>query len=51
MQRTSESIGKIAGSLAKARAELQNPEKALGNARSSLSAGENRTFRYASLGS
>jgi len=52
MQRASESIGKIAGALAKAQAELQNPEKALTATIPSPSPrGENRTFRYASLAS
>lgn len=52
MQRASETIGKIAGALAKAQAELQNPEKALmavlpaPNPRD-----ESRTFHYASLAS
>jgi ERF superfamily len=52
MQRTSESIGKIAGALAKAQAELQNPEKALtATLVAPCPRGENRTFRYASLAS
>ena len=52
MQRASESIGKIAGALAKAQAELQNPEKALTATIPSPSPrGETRTFRYASLAS
>src|SRR3954452_9277504 len=52
MQRASESIGKIAGALAKAQAELQNPEKALTATLVNPSPhGENRTFRYASLAS
>ena len=52
MQRASESIGKIAGALAKAQAELQNPEKALtATIPSPCPRGENRTFRYASLAS
>ena len=52
MQRASESIGKIAGALAKAQAELQNPEKALTATLSSpYPRGESRTFRYASLAS
>ncbi|HVN93462.1 MAG TPA: ERF family protein [Terracidiphilus sp.] len=50
MQRASESIGKIAGALAKAQAELENPEKALTATIPSPSPrGEDRTFRYASL--
>src|ERR1700757_1695107 len=52
MQRASESIGKIAGALAKAQAELQNPEKALtATIPSPFPRGESRTFRYASLAS
>jgi hypothetical protein len=52
MQRASESIGKIAGALAKAQAELQNPEKSLTATIASPSPrGENRSFRYASLAS
>jgi ERF superfamily protein len=52
MQRASDSIGKIAGALAKAQAELQNPEKALTATLVTPSLdGQNRTFRYASLAS
>ena len=52
MQRSSETIGKIAGALAKAQAELENPEKSL-NATipSDFPREESRTFRYASLAS
>jgi hypothetical protein len=52
MQRSSESIGAIAGALAKARAELTNPEKSLTATIRSPSPREgDRTFRYASLSS
>jgi hypothetical protein len=52
MQRSSESIGAIAGALAKAQAELTNPEKALTATIRSPSPREcDRTFRYASLSS
>jgi hypothetical protein len=52
MQRASDSIDKIAGALAKAQAELQNPEKALTATLVTPSLdGQNRTFRYASLAS
>jgi hypothetical protein len=45
MQRASESISKITGALAKAQAELENPEKALTATIPSASLrGENRTF-------
>ena len=52
MHRSSESIGAIAGALAKAQAELTNPEKSLvATIRSpTLKEGE-RTFRYAALSS
>jgi hypothetical protein len=50
MQRSSESIGAIAGALAKAQAELTNPEKSLTATIRSPSPREgDRTFRYASL--
>jgi hypothetical protein len=52
MQRASESIGKIAVALAKAQAELENPEKSLtATIPSPFPNGENRSFRYASLAS
>src|SRR6516162_11396974 len=52
MQRSSESIGAIAGALAKAQAELTNPEKALvATIRSPLPREGDRTFRYAALSS
>ena len=52
MQRSSESIGAIAGALAKAQAELTNPEKSLTATIRSPSPREgNRTFRYAPLSS
>jgi hypothetical protein len=52
MQRSSESIGAIAGALAKAQAELTNPEKSLTATIRSPSPKEgDRTFRYASLSS
>ena len=52
MQRCSESIGAIAGALAKAQAELTNPEKALvGTIRSPFPREADRSFRYASLAS
>jgi hypothetical protein len=52
MQRSSESIGAIAGALAKAQAELTNPEKSLTATIKSLTPREGeRTFRYASLSS
>src|ERR1700674_2680487 len=50
MHRSSESIGTIAGALAKAQAELTNPEKSLtATIRSPLSRESDLTFRYASL--
>jgi hypothetical protein len=50
MQRSSETIGAIAGALAKAQAEIANPEKSLtGTIRSPFPREENRSFRYASL--
>ncbi|MFO1098530.1 MAG: ERF family protein [Xanthobacteraceae bacterium] len=52
MHRSSETIGAIAGALAKAQAELTNPEKSLTATLPSLSQGEgNRSFRYAPLSS
>ena len=52
MQRASESISKIAVALAKAQAELENPEKSLtATIPSPFPHGENRSFRYASLAS
>jgi hypothetical protein len=52
MQRFSESIGAIAGALAKAQAELTNPEKSLtATIRSPMPREGDRTFRYASLSS
>src|SRR5689334_21905501 len=52
MQRSSETIGAIATALAKAQAELTNPEKTM-NAiiRSPFPREQDRTFRYASLSS
>jgi ERF superfamily len=50
MHRSSESIGAIAAALAKAQAELTNPEKTLsGTIRSPFPREGDRTFRYASL--
>jgi hypothetical protein len=50
MQRSSESIGAIAAALAKAQAELTNPEKSLtASIPSPLPRGEEKTFRYAPL--
>ncbi len=52
MQRSSESIGAIAGALAKAQSELTNPEKSLvATIRSPFPRESDRTFRYASLSS
>jgi hypothetical protein len=52
MQPCSESIGAIAGALAKAQAELTNPEKSLvATIRSPFPREADRTFRYASLSS
>ena len=51
MQRSSETIGTIAAALAKAQAQLVNPEKSLtGSIRSATGAAE-RSFRYAPLSS
>src|SRR5438128_12642555 len=50
MQRSSESIGAIAGALAKAQIELANPEKSLtATIRSPFPGEGDRSFRYASL--
>src|SRR6202790_3816276 len=50
MHRSSETIGTIAAALAKAQAELSNPEKALtATIRSPFPRESDRTFRYASL--
>jgi ERF superfamily protein len=50
MHRSSETIGAIATALAKAQAELTNPEKSLvGTIRSPFQSQDDRTFRYASL--
>src|SRR5579872_3307351 len=52
MHRSSETIGTIAGALAKAQAELTNPEKSLtATIRSPFPREADRTFRYASLAS
>ncbi len=52
MQRSSETIGAIAAALAKAQAELANPEKALvATIRSSNPRDPDQTFRYAALSS
>jgi hypothetical protein len=52
MHRSSETIGAIAAALAKAQAELTNPEKSLtATIRSPFPREEDRTFRYASLAS
>src|SRR5436305_3013863 len=53
MQRSSETIGTIAAALAKAQAQLVNPEKSLvGTIRSDATrAGTERSFRYAPLSS
>src|ERR1700686_5076318 len=52
MQRCSESIGAIAGALAKAQAEIANPEKSLtATIRSPFPREGDRSFRYASLSS
>jgi hypothetical protein len=52
MQRSSETIGAIAAALAKAQAELTNPEKSLtAIIRSPFPREGDRTFRYASLSS
>ena len=52
MQRSSETIGAIASALAKAQAELANPEKALvATIRASNPREKDQTFRYAALSS
>jgi hypothetical protein len=52
MQRSSETIGAIAAALAKAQAELTNPEKALvATIRTSNPREQDQTFRYAALSS
>jgi ERF superfamily len=52
MQRSSETIGTIAAALAKAQAQLVNPEKSLvGTIRSDQASGSERSFRYAPLSS
>src|SRR4051812_26663622 len=52
MQRSSETIGAIGAALAKAQAEITNPEKSLmATIRSPFPREEDRTFRYASLAS
>jgi hypothetical protein len=52
MQRSSDTIGTIAAALAKAQAELVNPEKSLvGTIRSDRSGAAERSFRYAPLSS
>jgi ERF superfamily len=52
MQRSSETIGTIAAALAKAQAQLVNPEKSLvGTIRSEQPSGAERSFRYAPLSS
>jgi ERF superfamily len=52
MQRSSETIGTIAAALAKAQAQLVNPEKSLiGTIRSDQASGTERSFRYAPLSS
>src|SRR5580700_5084294 len=52
MQRSSETIGAIAAALAKAQAELTNPEKSLvATIRASNPRDHDQTFRYAALSS
>jgi hypothetical protein len=52
MHRSSDTIGAIAGALAKAQAELTNPEKSLSaTIRSPFPREQDRTFRYAPLSS
>jgi hypothetical protein len=52
VQRSSETIGKNAAALAKAQAQLVNPEKSLvGTIRSDQASGVERSFRYAPLSS
>ena len=52
MQRSSESIASLAAALAKAQAELVNPEKSrVATTRSETGRGPEQTFRYAPLSS
>ena len=52
MQRSSETIGTIAAALAKAQAQLVNPEKSLtGTIRADRTGEVERSFRYAPLSS
>ena len=51
MQRSSETIGTIAAALAKAQAQLVNPEKSLVGTIRSERSGADRAFRYAPLSS
>src|SRR3974390_765137 len=52
VQRSSETVGPIAAALAKAQAQLVNPEKSLvGTIRSDQTSGAERSFRYAPLSS
>jgi hypothetical protein len=52
VQRSSETIGTIAAALAKAQAQLVNPEKSLvGTIRADQASGSERSFRYAPLSS
>src|SRR5438094_3196412 len=51
VQRSSETIGTIAAALAKAQAQLVNPEKSLVGTVRSDSGGSERSFRYAPLSS
>jgi hypothetical protein len=52
MQRSSESVASLAAALAKAQAELVNPEKSLTATLRAAAPGEaQRTFRYAPLSS
>jgi len=52
VQRSSETIGTIAAALARAQAQLVNPEKSLvGTIRSDQTSGAERSFRYAPLSS
>jgi hypothetical protein len=52
MQRSSDTIGTIAAALAKAQAQLVNPEKSLvGTIRSDQAGATERSFRYAPLSS
>jgi hypothetical protein len=52
VQRSSDTIGTIAAALAKAQAQLVNPEKSVvGTIRSEQGSGSERSFRYAPLSS